>query len=190
MYNTEFGYITSPPAHDPGVYPPPSTAASLLNNAEYMLYRTPGVASTDQYLLQDQPLSASGFWTGLLLINGAQQATFAAYRMPLWLPVNTTKRGRSLEVWGGVRPAPLAQTDTGQPQAVSIQFRASGASQFGTLQSVTITNPRGYFDVHVLFPASGQVRLAWTYPANDATLQDPVDASQTIYSRVASVVLH
>jgi hypothetical protein len=189
MYNTEFGYITSPPAR-PGTYPSPYTTAKLLNSEEYVTYRNPRVASTDQYLLQDTPLSVSGFFTGLLLQSGRPQPTFSAYRMPVWLPVTATRRGRTLEVWGCVRPAPLARADTGQPQTVAIQYSASGSGQFSTIQNVTISNPRGYFDVRVGFPASGQVRLAWQYPAGDSTLQDPADPSQSIYSRTTNITIH
>jgi hypothetical protein len=45
-----------------------------------------------------------------------------------------------------------------------------------TVRTVKITNPEGYFDVHVTFPHTGTVRLAWTYP------QGP-----TVYSRSVKV---
>jgi hypothetical protein len=49
---------------------------------------------------------------------------------------------------------------------------------------VAIANPRGYIDVHLALPASGAVRLAWTYPAGD-----PLLGSGTVYSRIVAVTL-
>jgi hypothetical protein len=40
------------------------------------------------------------------------------------------------------------------------------------VQSVSITDPEGYFDVHVPFTESGNVRLAYVYPASDPLLPD------------------
>ena len=54
------------------------------------------------------------------------------------------------------------------------------AAPFTTLRTVTITSPRGYFDLHLSFPASGTVRLAWSYPANDPLLDaGPDDAGRS-----------
>jgi hypothetical protein len=47
-----------------------------------------------------------------------------------------------------------------------------------TVRSVTVTNRNGYFDVHVAFPHSGTVRLAWTYPG-----------SPTIYRRSVRITI-
>jgi hypothetical protein len=42
-----------------------------------------------------------------------------------------------------------------------------------------VSNPHGYFDVHVVLPRSGFVRLAWTD-----------QYGQTHYSRVVPVSVH
>jgi len=188
IYNTEFGYITSPPAR-PGTYPSPDVAARSLNSYEYFTYRNPRMASTMQYLLYDTPQAISGFFTGLILQSGQPKATFSAYRMPIWLPVTKTRNGGTLEVWGCVRPAHFAAADTGQPQTAWVQYRSSASAQFTTLQGVRITNPHGYIDLRVKFPASGQVRLAWQYPAGDTALLDPVDGNQWVYSRVTNITI-
>jgi hypothetical protein len=104
--------------------------------------------------------------------------------MPLFLPVSSTKRGHKLEVWGAVRPAGYAKHDTGQTQSASIQFQAASKGSWTTLGTVPITNPRGYFDVHLAFPSSGAVRLAWTYPTDD-----PLLGGGTVYSRTVTITV-
>jgi hypothetical protein len=44
---------------------------------------------------------------------------------------------------------------------VAIQFRSGSQGAFKTLNTVVIRNERGYIDIHMSFPSSGQVRLAW-----------------------------
>ena len=78
--------------------------------------------------------------------------------MPLYLPTTSTRKGKSIEVWGGARPAHFASTR----QSVVIQFRSSSKAPWKTLKTVPITNKRGYFDTHMVFPSSGQVRLGWS----------------------------
>jgi hypothetical protein len=171
IWNTEYGYRTKPP--DPRLGVSPSTAALYINWAEYLSWRQPRLRSYMQYLLVDPPPPAS-FDTGLELPNGRHQPAYDAYRLPVFLPVGSTRRGRSLEVWGCVRPLHAA----GGSDQVAIQFRNGSRGPFTTLQTVRVTNVRGYFDVRVKFPATGGVRLAWTYPSG-----------QTVYSRTASVTI-
>jgi hypothetical protein len=175
IYNTEFGYITDPPnrsLHYGRHFLSPATAAYYNNWAEYISWRRPQIASYMQFLLNDPNPRASGFATGLLTLHGRIKPAYYAYRMPIYLPVTSTRRGRRLEVWGCVRPAYYAQLDTHQPQAVQIQFRRGSRGPFATVATVGITSLRGYFDRRVTFEASGSVRLAWSYPSG-----------RTIYSR-------
>ncbi len=179
IYSTEFGYQTDPPetiarAIDPRI------AAYYMNWAEYISWRDPRLRSYDQYLLTDPPgaNALGGFATGLEFKDGVAKATYAAYRMPLYLPATEAGPGRALEVWGCVRPAHYAQLDSGAPQRARIQFEPVGQHRFGTVATVTITSPHGYFDVLVRFPASGSVRLAWSYPHGP-----------TVYSRVVAITL-
>ena len=204
IYNNEYGYITNPPNHELTALNPtskfvsPATAAEYINWAEYLSWRNPRIASTMQYLLYDpNPRLApeyGGFASGLIFYGGVRKPGYDAYRMPLFLP-NTTARSRrqSLEVWGCVRPAHYAQLDTGAPQRVQIQFQRGSRGAFTTLRTVTITSSRGYFDVHMSFPASGSVRLAWTYPSNDPMLGPGVQLNpregDTVYSRTARVTV-
>ncbi len=185
IYNTEYGYETRPPQSS-RQFPTTTTAASYLNQAEYISYKNPRVLSYDQYEVIDE----GWFTTGLYFNSGSPKPSYFAYRMPIWLPVSSTRKGRSLEVWGGVRPANFARSDTGQAQTAYIQFqRGSGA--WTTVKAVRITNSRGYFDLRVKFPGSGQVRIAWSYPAGDANLQDPMLGSTQswIYSRTTGITV-
>ncbi len=199
IYDTEFGYITSPPKHSPDpkvtstrvYYLSPTTAAQYMNWAEYISWRNPRLTTFDQYLLYDpvRPTRANDwgqFASGLLSWTGAQKATYYAFRLPLYLPVTTARRGHSLEVWGCVRPARFAVLDTGAPQSAQIQFAPRGSRNYNTLQTVTIgARASCYFDVRVTFPSSGTVRLAYTYPAGDQLLGN----GAAVVSRTVSVTV-
>ena len=181
IYNDEYGYITNPPNHSKAHFVSPATAASYLNWAEYRSWQNPRLASTMQYLLYDPDPQMTpeygGFATGLILYNGTVLPTYDAYRLPLYLPVTAVRRGRSVEVWGCARRAQAL----GQPE-VAIQFQRASRGAFTTLETLDVTDPRGYFDLRVSFPAGGSVRLAWTYPpAADAM------AAKTVYSRTVKV---
>jgi hypothetical protein len=203
IYDTEFGYLTTPPKHDnqiePGGHRYPwvsqTTAAYYLNWAEYISWRDPRMQSFFEYLLQD-PLPATrktdwgGFASGLLNYNGTRKLGYYAWRMPLYLPVTQARPGQRLEVWGCARPARLAALDTAQLQAVNIQFKPSGQRSFSTLQTITPpTYGTGcYFDVRVRFPSSGRVRLSWDYPNADMLLSDfGPGESHTAYSREVAI---
>lgn len=198
IYNNEYGYITNPPNHSSSHFVSPATAATYINWAEYLSWRNSRIASTMQYLLYDPNPTKNvpefgGFASGLIFYGGARKPAYNAYRLPLFLPVTSTRSGRSLEVWGDVRPAHFASLDTGgTPQQVQIQFQRGSRGPFTTLRTVTVTGPRGYFDLRLSFPASGTVRLAWSYPANDPlltpSLATPGDPD-TIYSRSVKVTV-
>lgn len=181
VWSTEFGFRTVPPDPHEGISQ--TTAAYYMNWAEYLSYKQPRLYSYSQYRLRDFPPPAY-FDTGLENPNGSQKPTFAAYRMPLYLPVTSTRRGRTIEVWGGVRPAHFAQLDTGKAQSVQIQFQSGPHGAWQTVDTVAITNPRGYVDVRLAFPSSGAVRLAWTYPSGD-----PLLGGGTVYSRTVKVTV-
>ena len=194
IYNTEYGYITNPPNHSSSHFVSPATAAYYINWAEYLSWKQPRVASTMQYLLNDPAISDGkptfgGFASGLVFSNGKPKPVYAAYRLPLFLPVTSTRRGRSLELWGCVRPARYAIVDAGeQPQTAQIQFARSGSGTFTTLRTVTIRNPNScYFDVRLKFPGNGTVRLAYTYPTNPLLMFPPAVKGAAVYSRSVAI---
>jgi hypothetical protein len=175
IWSTEFGYITNPPNSQYTVTP--AQAAYYLNWSQYLTWQDPRLQSYDQYLLAD-PSSTYPFATGLRTATGKPKPTFAAYRMPLYLPVSSTAKGHPLVVWGQVRPAPNARDATHRAQVVQIQFREHSATAFTSVKRVTITNPNGYFEVRQTFPGSGSVRLRWSYPGG-----------QQIFSRTVAITL-
>lgn len=183
IYNTEYGYITNPPHPR---YLSPATAATYINWAEYLSWRSSRIASTMQYLLNDPPPSTgvyAGFASGLYFSNGKPKATLPAYEMPLYLPTTALRHGQSAEVWGEARPAHSMSLDTHQTQSVQIQFQPSG---HGVWQTVSTQKTNGYFDTHVKFPTGGNVRLAYRYPTTDPFL--PVGVSDTtLYSRTVKI---
>jgi hypothetical protein len=181
VWSTEYGFRTKPP--DPNLGVSQATAAAYMNWAEYLSYRQPRLDSYSQYQLLDAPPPAF-FDTGLENPGGSHKPGYDAYRMPLYLPTTSTRAGRNIEIWGGARPAGYAQLDTGRLQTVQIQFQRASSGPWQTIDTVAIANPRGYIDVHLALPASGAVRLAWTYPAGD-----PLLGSGTVYSRTVAVTL-
>ncbi len=181
VWSTEYGFRTRPPDPREGVSQ--ANQAVYMNEAEYLSYKQSRLLSYSQYALIDQPPPAS-FDTGLLNPNGTPKPGYAAYRMPLWLPNSSTRKGRKLEVWGGARPAYFAKLDTGKAQSVLVQFQPGSKGAFTTLDTVAITSPRGYVDVHLAFPSSGTVRLAWTYPTGD-----PLLSGGTVYSRSVKITI-
>jgi hypothetical protein len=199
IYNTEYGYITSPPkispdhsSKPPEYYVSPATAAAYLNQAEYMSWRNPRIQSFMQYLLQDpEPRTKAtdygGYASGLETFSGKPKATYYAWRLPLYLPVTAAKLGASLQVWGDVRPAHYALLDDpSEPESVTVEFEPTGAPSFSTIDTVPLTSPQGYFDTQVAFISSGTVRLMWTYPSDDMMLLPGTVA----YSRSVQITIH
>jgi hypothetical protein len=161
IWLTEYGYITNPPNDQYTVSP--KQAGLFLNWAQYIVWSDPRIKSNDQYLLNDPPTHAP-FATGLRTATGKEKPSFAAYRMPLYLPVSKGSKGTPLLVWGQVRPAPAARRSSGKVQVATMQFQAKGSKAFKTVGQVHITNPNGYFEVHQSFPSSGSLRIKWSYP--------------------------
>ncbi len=174
IYSTEFGYQTDPP--EP-LRPSPQLASAYLNWGEYISWRDPRVRSYDQFLMLDPP--GGNFATGLKFKDGTLKATYAAFRLPLYLPVTRAAAGQPIEVWGCVRPAPFARQQNGRAQRVQIEFGAGPTAQFKVMRTVAITDPHGYFDVTQGFAHGGRVRLAWSDPGGPE-----------IHSRVVDITIH
>ena len=190
IYNTEYGYITNPP-HPPdnnGRYASWATASTWINWAEYLSYKNSRIKSYMQYLLTDpSPTTGaySGFASGLQTYKGQHKSTYDAYRMPVFMPTTSFSRRRKVEVWGAARPAPFAAIDGFTPATVQIQLRRGRS---WTTVATTGTHGGGYFDVRIQFPASGLVRLQWTYPADP--MLPKADDGTTIHSRSFAISVH
>lgn len=158
LWNTEDGYITDPP-YPPGA--PLALAAEYENWAEYISWRYPWIHSWDHYLLVDPPVGGpSHFFSGLRFSNGTPKPTYAAFRMPIYLPRSSQSGADGLEVWGCVRPVYYQSS----PQRVEIQLQPLGRGPFKPVRTLTLTDSSCYFDVTIRFPSGGNVRLAWSYP--------------------------
>ena len=170
IYSTEFGYQTNPPENIERTTHP-AVAARYLNWAEYLSWRDPRVRSYDQFLLTDPP--SGNFATGLLFSSGQPKPSYEAFRLPIFLPRPATSAGQ-IEVWGCARPVQhIIHTAATQ---VQIQYRGTASGGFRTVDTVSITDPHGYFDVRARAGGVGALRLAWTYPHG-----------ATIYSRIALI---
>ena len=184
IYNDEYGYITNPPNAQRGHhYVSPAKAAQYINWAEYLSWKSPRIASYMQYLLQDPPNNKgayAGFASGLEFNTGKHKATYDAYRLPLYMPKTSLRRGSAAEVWGAARPAPLLSRDGAQSVAVKLNGK--------TVQTVR-PGKGGYFDTRVKFNSSGTVQLSYTYPKSDSLL--PVsDLGTTVRSRSFGISVH
>jgi hypothetical protein len=198
IWNTEYGYMTSPPKlrydpydHPPTYYNDQPTAAEYLNWAEYLSWRNPRIHSYMQYLLQDavprlRSNNFGGYASGLVGFGGKPKATYYAYRLPLFLPRTTASPGQSLEVWGSIRPAHYALLDTPYDlEVASVQFAPTGSHDYTTMAALPVSDPNGYFDTRIVFPGSGTVRLVWVYPSDDMQLLP----GQTITSRPVQITI-
>lgn len=170
LYLTEFGYESNPP--DPFVKNSTAQQAEWLNEVEYMAWRLPYVKLLNQFELidsrprtRDKP-GTRGYWAtfqmGLEFVGGKPKPALAAYRLPIWLPV--ARHGKSVTVWGQLRPA-----DHSALQAGLIEYRPRGSSTWQASDGDTVltTNSEGFFLAHVPIPSAGDVRLAWQDPATE-----------------------
>jgi hypothetical protein len=193
IYNDEYGYITSPPQPAGLRYPTPERAAIELNQAEYLSYKNPRVASYAQFLLDDPPITAQhpkpGFSSGLYTATGEAKATLSAYRLPIWLPKTTVKAGSRVEVWGGARPAGFSRSavPTTVP-TVEIQMQKGGSGSWTAIETTPVSSATGYFDIRMTVPYSGGLRLAYRYPPTEPFLPANVGGT-TIDSRTVTVTV-
>ena len=174
IYLTEYGYQTNPP--DPYQVVSPAQQAVYLNEADYMAWRNPRVRSVAQFLLYDAgpntkyAQSDFNYWntfqTGLRFgpgsgRNGRPKPAYTAYRLPIWIPTPTVRRGSQMLIWGMLR---LAPKDTAQ--IALIEWRTSRRGRYGYKTIATANIPAsavyGYFTTRVRPPATGSIRIAWT----------------------------
>ncbi|MGI8801208.1 MAG: hypothetical protein ACR2KV_03415 [Solirubrobacteraceae bacterium] len=166
-YLTEFGYMTNPPSP---VGVSLGQQSAYLNQAEFIAYSNPRVRDLSQFLLIDAPPIAcvrcskpgsfgASFETGLEFGGGRQKPSFAAYRLPIFLPRSSVPRGALLRIWGMVRPAV-----NGASQRVAIEFRPGRSGAFRRIAVVRTRSRPAYLDTRVRLPTSGQLRFSWRNP--------------------------
>ncbi len=181
IYVTEYGYETNPPNPYRGMSP--VKQAAYLNQAQYLAWKDPRIRTMAQFLLADSPpdprykKGSIGYWstfqTGLLFVNGVPKPSFAAYQLPIDIPVKTFHAGAKVFVWGMLRAAPNDTT-----QHAQLQWRPPRGS-FKTVAQLTTSDPSGFLTTQVSLPGTGSVRLVWTSPANKTLDSRLVSVHQT-----------
>jgi hypothetical protein len=167
LYLTEFGYESDPP--NPFVKNSTTQQATWLNESEYMAWRYPYVGTLTQFELMDSAPTntykqgsyaywTTSFQTGLEFLGGQPKPAFAAYRIPIWLPV--ARHGRRVAIWGQLRPA-----DHSQPQYAVIELERAGSHGFQQLREVETTSSQGFLVVDMPLRSAGLVRIAWLDPS-------------------------
>ena len=134
-----------------------------------------------KYRSRGSPPVTSGLYFYPTIHGGAPKPSYYAYRLPIFLPSARARRGHPVQVWGAVRPAPFAIADGDGPQYAQIQFATRGGP-WRTEKTIRITDPHGYFDTWVTFPASGSVRILWNYPTFDPSLYEYQSQRSTGYT--------
>jgi len=166
IWITEYGYQTRPP--DPLVGVKPARQGPLSSWGEYIAYRNPRVASIAQFLVVDDgpvpgfsgndPRRWISWQSGLYTEDRRPKPSLQDYLRP----VHTSRRGRTLQVFGGYRPAA-----TGVALFARVQY-STGDGRWSRLRSLTVRNRRGYLSTRVRVPRAGLVRILWRDPNNGA----------------------
>lgn len=127
VYNTEAGFQSHPIRR-------PLLAAKAqafeLNMAEFLQWRTPGIASFAQYLLNDDPV----WFSGLRYQDGSPKLALYSFRMPIMV---TRAGGGYVRIWGA---------SLGRRRGRAVQIWRDGLP---LLQTVRPDNPNGYFEAYV-----------------------------------------
>jgi hypothetical protein len=150
---TEFGYSSNPPNPYRGI--PLTEQAAWINEADYLAWRQPRVASVAQFLLRDSPPKYtakkgtfsywSTFQTGLAYLNGNQKPSYNAYAMPIWIHSGHNAHGRrELRLWAQVRFSRYAPGTTGPAQYVAFEFKPRGAKQYRQVTKGLSPSPGGF----------------------------------------------
>jgi hypothetical protein len=165
VWVTEYGIQTNPP--DPNLDITPEEQAAYLAESEFITFSNPRVASTGWFLLVDDrprrfPRGRRGrlrrwvtWQSGLITRQGVQKPSFDEYHHP----IHVTAAGGGQRVFGQYRVA-----FDGAAIPARIEFLPSGDTAWQPLQSLTVTNRKGYLDAQVTAPGPGALRIVWTDP--------------------------
>ncbi len=152
VFYTEFGYQTNPP--DPFAGVSLAKQRRYLQQAAYLVWRTPRIRGLNQFQLRDGALDGFGpnrfreFQSGLLFRNRRAKPSFRTFRHPF---VITGDR-----FWGHVRP--------GGAHTVRVEYRRRPKDRF-ELVAQLLTNKRGYFSRRLPGRNPGQYRYRYAQPA-------------------------
>jgi hypothetical protein len=119
LWETEDGVQTNPPDRRVGVSL--EAQARDVDEAEWLAWRLPYVASVAQYALRDDA-QLSGFQSGLLFADGRPKPSLAAYRLPL-VVVRPSRRSSRVDVWMRLPPGQRHVTvlpPSGRPVRIAV----------------------------------------------------------------------
>lgn len=163
VWMTEYGWQTNPP--DPTLGIPLSRQAAWLDDATYLAYRNPRIASFAQFLLVDDapvrqykpsdPRYWGTFQTGLMTLQGKRKPSYNSFKRPISVTPTRVRRGRKVRVFGQLRTAA-----DGQQLLAAVQFRAARSKTWSTVTTRS-ANARGFFDTLVTPKRSGSYRIVW-----------------------------
>jgi hypothetical protein len=152
VYLTEFGIQSKP---DPFVGVSERQQAEYRSIAERLAYRNSRVRAFSQYMMRDDAPRAgsshvrySGFESGLRTSSGRAKPAYDGFRLPL----AADRRGKSVSLWGLVRPANGATT-------IGLEYRNPGGKW--RAYKPRSTDRRGYFTANVSYRKSRVYRLHW-----------------------------
>ena len=152
LYYTEFGYQTNPP--DPFAGVSLATQRRFLQQAAYVVWRSPRVKAINQFRLTDGGITGSGarrfeeFQSGLMFRNRRHKPAYHVFSNPF---VITGSR-----FWGQVRP--------GAGHSVRIEHKRTRRGRYRLVAQV-LTNSRGYFGFRLRGRRRGYYRYRWGTPA-------------------------
>jgi len=175
IWLTEYGYQTDPP--DPIIGVPWPRQAAWINEADYLAHRNRRVRSVAQFLLTDDapdrrvPPSdpryyGSTFQSGLATIEGRRKPSFRAYQVPIHASRSRVRRGKTLDLYGQLRPA-----RNGSSLTADIEFRPETSRSWRLVRRVAVRSFRNSLLAPVRMLRSGSLRLTWRDPAAPGALQ-------------------
>ncbi len=165
IHLTEFG-IQSTPDKISGVSL--SKQAAYLAIAEHIAYVNPRVVAFSQYLLSDDPPSASGyrysgFESGLVSSDGKEKPAYEGFRLPL----AAESYGASDVLWGLVRPL------RGHTKVTLL--RKPKGKAWRELQTID-TTATGVYALKTVHHSGQLYRVRWTAPDGKTYTGPPVGA--------------
>jgi hypothetical protein len=149
VFYTEFGYQTYPP--DPFAGISLRRQSRWLQQAAYIVWRTPRIRSINQFRLTDGRIRGRGvaayreFQSGLLFANRRKKPAFRTFPNPFFISGH--------RAWGQVRP--------GGRHTVTLQRRGLRGGRFRSVRRIG-TDGRGYFSARI-----GRRRGQWRYVYSD-----------------------
>jgi len=164
VWLTEYGYQTDPP--DPTIGVGFGRQAAWLDDATYLAYRNPRIASFAQFLLVDDgplkqykprdPRYWGTFQSGLVTLQGKHKSAYESFKRPISVSPGRVRPGRKVLVFGQLRTAA-----DGAPLTAQVQFQRRGSKKWTRAAVVTVRNARGFFTRRLTARRSGSYRISW-----------------------------